>query len=251
MSVLGEKEEETNVYGTPEERAASQRRQDQKLEQVGNYFELPYLSSESYEDNKRLAASGQGVSGVSGRTESSGRTSPNQNAGKTPQQTMDEINNMSPSTRKTIEDMRDKLSGNNNVADNADSIANTSNSNNSSITLNPGGILSAMNSKFASEKADALSKADDSFKTKKSNAPTLMKQNNEISSSRKRGGLFGNYGKQVEIKKTFNKSTGRTNKQKFVDGELFSDRNSRQDVRRAGRNAASNKRTNRKAGRNK
>ena len=146
-----------------------------------------------------------------------------------------------------------------NVADNTASITNTGNSNNNGVTLTPGGILSAptslsleqMNSKFASEKADALSKADNSLKTKKSNAPTLMKQNNEISSSRKRGGLFGNYGKQVEIKKTFNKSTGRTNKQRFVDGELFSDRNSRQDVRRAGRNAASNKRTNRKAGRNK
>jgi len=146
-----------------------------------------------------------------------------------------------------------------NVADNTASITNTGNSNTNSLNLTSGGILSAppsisleqMNSMFAGEKADALGKADDSFKTKKSNAPTLMKQNNEISSSRKRGGLFGNYGKQVEIKKTFNKSTGRTNKQKFVDGELFSDRNSRQDVRRAGRNAASNKRTNRKAGRNK
>ena len=152
-----------------------------------------------------------------------------------------------------------KVTGDNNLGDSTNSVIETGNSNNNGVTLTSGGILSAppsfsleqMNSKFAGEKADALSKADDSFKTKKSNAPTLMKQNNEISSSRKRGGLFGNYGKQVEIKKTFNKSTGRTNKQKFVDGELFSDRNSRQDVRRAGRNAASNKRTNRKAGRNK
>jgi hypothetical protein len=152
-----------------------------------------------------------------------------------------------------------KVTGNNNLGDNTNSVIETGNSNNNGVTLTSGGILSAppsfsleqMNSKFAGEKADALSKADDSFKTKKSNTPTLMKQNNEISSSRKRGGLFGNYGKQVEIKKTFNKSTGRTNKQKFVDGELFSDRNSRQDVRRAGRNAASNKRTNKKANRNK
>ena len=174
---------------------------------------------------------------------------------------MNESNNLDFDSEEKMEGIADAfgVSGSNNFADNTDSITNTGNSNTNSLNLTSGGILSAppslsleqMNSKFASEKADALSKADDSFKTKKSNAPTLMKQNNEISSSRKRGGLFGNYGKQVEIKKTFNKSTGRTNKQKFVDGELFSDRNSRQDVRRAGRNAASNKRTNRKAGRNK
>ena len=174
---------------------------------------------------------------------------------------MNESNNLDFDSEEKMEGIADAfgVSGSNNFADNTDSITNTGNSNTNSLNLTSGGILSAppslsleqMNSKFASEKADALSKADDSFKTKKSNAPTLMKQNNEISSSRKRGGLFGYYGKQVEIKKTFNKSTGRTNKQKFVDGELFSDRNSRQDVRRAGRNAASNKRTNRKAGRNK
>lgn len=177
---------------------------------------------------------------------------------------MNESNNLDFDSEEKMEGIADafgvsrgefKVGSDNNVGDNVDSLTNTGNSNNNVVTLTPGGILSAppslsleqMNSKFASEKADALSKV----KTKKSNAPTLMKQNNEISSSRKRGGLFGNYGKQVEIKKTFNKSTGRTNKQKFVDGELFSDRNSRQDVRRAGRNAASNKRTNRKAGRNK
>jgi hypothetical protein len=31
----------TNVYGTPEERAESKRRQDKKLEELGNYFEKP------------------------------------------------------------------------------------------------------------------------------------------------------------------------------------------------------------------
>jgi len=73
--------------------------------------------------------------------------------------------------------------------------------------------------------------------------------NNKITSSKTRGGLFGNYGKKVETRKTFDKSTGRTNKQKFIDGELASDRNARQDVRRKGR--STDARSKRKAGRNK
>ena len=73
--------------------------------------------------------------------------------------------------------------------------------------------------------------------------------NNKTTSSKTRGGLFGNYGKKVEIRKTFDESTGRTNKQKFIDGELASDRNARQDVRRKGR--SSDARAKRKAGRNK
>jgi hypothetical protein len=73
--------------------------------------------------------------------------------------------------------------------------------------------------------------------------------NNKTTSSKTRGGLFGNYGKKVEIRKTFDKSTGRTNKQKFIDGELASDRNARQDVRRKGR--STDARSKRKAGRNK
>ena len=73
--------------------------------------------------------------------------------------------------------------------------------------------------------------------------------NNKTTSSKTRGGLFGNYGKKVEIRKTFDESTGRTNKQKFIDGELASDRNARQDVRRKGR--STDARAKRKAGRNK
>jgi hypothetical protein len=42
----------TNVYGTPEERAESKRRQDKKLEELGNYFEKPYLTPRSYKDEK-------------------------------------------------------------------------------------------------------------------------------------------------------------------------------------------------------
>lgn len=179
---------------------------------------------------------------------------------------MNESNNLDFDSEEKMEGIADafgvsrstpQVGSSNNAADNSNSVTNTANSNNSGINLTSGGVLSAPtrlsleqnNAMFAGQKADVSSMVNDSFKTKKSNAPTLIKQNNEISSSRKRGGLFGNYGKQVEIKKTFNKSTGRTNKQKFVDGELFSDRNSRQDVRRAGKNAASNKRTNRRAGR--
>jgi len=74
------------------------------------------------------------------------------------------------------------------------------------------------------------------------------KTNNNVS-SKTRGGLFGNYGKKVEIRKTFDESTGRTNKQKFIDGELASDRNARQNVRRKGR--STDARAKRKAGRNK
>jgi len=78
---------------------------------------------------------------------------------------------------------------------------------------------------------------------------TFEDSNNKTTSSRRRGGLFTNYGKDVEIRKTFDESTGRTNKQKFVDGELTRDRNSRQDLKRKRR--SSDAKSKRKAGRNK
>ena len=73
--------------------------------------------------------------------------------------------------------------------------------------------------------------------------------NDKNSSSRKRGGLFNNYGKQIKIKKTYDPTTGRTNRQKFVDGELASDRNNNQDMRRQRRSKEA--RGKRRAGRNK
>ena len=252
MSVPGEKEEETNVYGTPEERAASQRRQDQKLEGLGNYFELPYLSSESYEDNKRLGLSSQGVSGVSGRTESSGRTSPNQNAGKTFQQLQDEINNISDTKKASMDKMKEDFMGVKPV----ESVGETSEQNPLKITGETNISNGGKQFVFGKGRSSGMNLSiDNSISNLGKNLQQNMdldskfdKTNNNVS-SKTRGGLFGNYGKKVEIRKTFDESTGRTNKQKFIDGELASDRNARQNVRRKGR--SSDARAKRKAGRNK
>jgi hypothetical protein len=246
MSVPGEKKEETNVYGTPEERAESQRIQDQKLEELGNYFEIPYLSSESYEDNKRLKASSQGVSG---RTESSGRISPNQNAGKTFQQTMDEINNMPSSTRKTIEDMRYKLSGNNNVADNSASTTNTGNSNTNTPEVLPRKQYSLTAPVAVSDIEINIPTADEMKASGKKSSEKRMKLYNDsinTPKSRNRMGLFGNYGKDVTIKKTSNEVTGKVNREKFVDGKLVKSRFNNQEFKASKSKGNKNARQNRK-----
>jgi hypothetical protein len=63
----------------------------------------------------------------------------------------------------------------------------------------------------------------------------FTKSDNSFSKSKSRMGLFGNYGKDVTIKKTLDTNTGRVNKQKFVDGEEVKNRNENKNFNKAKR----------------
>ena len=182
---------------------------------------------------------------TSGSTESSGRISPNQNAGKTFQQLQDEINNISDTKKASMDRMKEDFMGVKPSEQNPLKITGETN------VLNGGkefvfgkGRSSGMNLSID----NSISNLGKNLQQNMDLDSKFDKTNNNVS-SKTRGGLFGNYGKKVETRKTFDESTGRTNKQKFIDGELASDRNARQDVRRKGR--STDARAKRKAGRNK
>ena len=189
---------------------------------------------------------------TSGSTESSGRISPNQNAGKTFQQTMDEINNISDTKKASMDKMKKDFTGVKPV----ESVGETSEQNPLKITGETNLLNGGKEFVFGKGRSSGMNLSiDNSISNLGKNLQQNIdldskfdKTNNDVS-SRTRGGLFGNYGKKVEIRKTFDESTGRTNKQKFIDGELASDRNARQNVRRKGR--STDARAKRKAGRNK
>ena len=189
---------------------------------------------------------------TSGSTESSGRISPNQNAGKTFQQLQDETNNISDTKKASMDKMKEDFMGVKPV----ESVGETSEQNPLKITGETNISNGGKQFVFGKGRSSGMNLSiDNSISNLGKNLQQNMdldskfdKTNNNVS-SKTRGGLFGNYGKKVEIRKTFDESTGRTNKQKFIDGELASDRNSRQDVRRKGR--STDARSKRKAGRNK
>ena len=66
------------------------------------------------------------------------------------------------------------------------------------------------------------------------------------SKSRNRMGLFGNYGKDVTIKKTSNEVTGKVNREKFVDGKLVKSRFNNQEFKASKSKGNKNARQNRK-----
>ena len=102
-------DKKTNVYGTPEERAESQRIQDKKLKELGNYFELPYLTSRSYKDEKADKTASE--KSKTGKTEGSGAATANQNAGQTFQDLQKKIAGMSQAQKDSIKKMQNKMSG--------------------------------------------------------------------------------------------------------------------------------------------
>jgi hypothetical protein len=61
-------------------------------------------------------------------------------------------------------------------------------------------------------------------KKKEDNAVELASNKNTASKSRTRMGLFGNYGKDVEIRKTSDETTGKVNREKLVDGKVVKSR---------------------------
>jgi len=111
-------------------------------------------------------------------------------------------------------------------------------------------FIGARNLDISTSALENLKKSDENGSKQNKDMKSMFEESNDKnSSSRKRGGLFNNYGKQIEIKKTYDPTTGRTNRQKFVDGELASDRNNNQDMRRQRRSKEA--RGKRRAGRNK
>jgi len=73
---------------------------------------------------------------------------------------------------------------------------------------------------------------EDMIKTGKEASEARMKAA-ERSTSKNRFGLFGNYGKDVEIKKVRDASTGLISKQKFVDGKRVQSGKERRAARKA------------------
>ena len=73
---------------------------------------------------------------------------------------------------------------------------------------------------------------EDMIKTGKEVSAARMKDA-ERSTSKNRFGLFGNYGKDVEIRKVRDASTGLISKQKFVDGERVQSGKERRAARRS------------------
>ena len=110
-------------------------------------------------------------------------------------------------------------------------------------------FIGARNLDISTSALENIKKSDENVPQPKDMKSMFEESNDKNSSSRKRGGLFNNYGKQIKIKKTYDPTTGRTNRQKFVDGELASDRNNNQDMRRQRRSKEA--RGKRRAGRNK
>ncbi len=62
-----------------------------------------------------------------------------------------------------------------------------------------------------------------------------IKSDNKIRGSKSRMGLFGNYGKNVEIRKTYDPETNKITRSKFVDGEKVEKGKGFKGVRRAKR----------------
>ena len=63
----------------------------------------------------------------------------------------------------------------------------------------------------------------------------LTKSDNKIRGSKSRFGLFGNYGKDVEVRKTYDPETNKIKRSKFVNGEEVQKGEGFKGVRRAKR----------------
>jgi hypothetical protein len=70
-------------------------------------------------------------------------------------------------------------------------------------------------------------------------------------SSKTRGGLFGNYGKQVKINKIVDPNTGKVNREKYVDGKLTKSTAEKDRFKREKKSGRETGRANKKANRNK
>lgn len=79
------------------------------------------------------------------------------------------------------------------------------------------------------------SMSGDISKQKADMEATFTQSDNKIRGSKSRMGLFGNYGKDVEIRKTYDPETNKITRSKFVDGEKVEKGKGFKGVRRAKR----------------
>jgi len=121
-----------------------------------------------------------------------------------------------------------------NMADGSQSVANTA------ASSNTGGARYSLIDPVSIKTKPTITKpnlsimptGEDMIKTGKEASEARMKAA-EKSTSKNRFGLFGNYGKDVEIKKVRDASTGLISKQKFVDGERVQSGKEKRDARKS------------------
>jgi hypothetical protein len=170
-----------------------------------------------------------------------------------------------------------KIDGSNNLADNKASITNTGNSNfkqtsdmgsafdSSSDTYDESEFswLDGIQNENEKSRAQSLlnntnqneNAVDVSYKNKveqdviKSTGKAVKERN--FMSSKTRGGLFGNYGKQVKINKIVDPNTGKVNREKYVDGKLTKSTAEKDRFKREKKSGRETGRANKKANRNK
>ena len=156
--------------------------------------------------------------------------------------------------QETINAAFKKIDGSNNVANNSSSIANTESSTAGNLEVRPRKQYNLMSPTMIGGLGESAPKiniptADEMKASGKKSSDKRMKLYDDsinTSKSRNRMGLFGNYGKDVTIKKTSNEVTGKVNREKFVDGKLVKSRFNNQEFKASKSKGNKNARQNRK-----
>ena len=156
--------------------------------------------------------------------------------------------------QETINAAFKKIDGSNNLADNSASTTNTGNSNTNTPEVRPRKEYNLMSPTMIGGLGESAPKiniptADEMKASGKKSSDKRMKLYDDsinTSKSRNRMGLFGNYGKDVTIKKTSNEVTGKVNREKFVDGKLVKSRFNNQEFKASKSKGNKNARQNRK-----
>ena len=147
-----------------------------------------------------------------------------------------------------------KIDGSNNVANNSLNTANTESSTAGGPEVRPRKEYNLMSPTMIGGLGESAPKiniptADEMKASGKKSSDKRMKLYDDsinTSKSRNRMGLFGNYGKDVTIKKTSNEVTGKVNREKFVDGKLVKSRFNNQEFKASKSKGNKNARQNRK-----
>ena len=170
-----------------------------------------------------------------GGTEGAGSATANQNAGQTMEQAYQGVKNITDNQRASIESARNALTASNNAAQNILNVAGT-------ISTSTDGARYSLMDPVSIKTKPTIAKpiqdlsitptGEDMKKVGKEASEARMKAA-ERSTSKNRFGLFGNYGKDVEIKKVRDASTGLISKQKFVDGKRVQSGKERRASRKA------------------
>ena len=200
--------EETNVYGTPEERAEAERESKRQQEKIGNLFEVPYLSFTSYKDNELREERSKIVT-----TPGDGVRVPFQPFGPLINKQQPPSISTPPSPTSAATKTNAVYAKDINKFDVLESIP----SRKDFLGVSHEQILNKKQEEINNNKQELSKKKED-------NAVELASNKNTASKSRTRMGLFGNYGKDVEIRKTSDETTGKVNREKLVDGKVVKSR---------------------------